>query len=321
MSTSNPLIELVEVKKYYEQKKRGKKTTLRAVDNIQLSIFKGETLGLVGESGCGKSTLGQVTGQLLSPTEGQLLFEGKDVTTYSKRERWHLKKDIQYVFQDALAALNPRHKVHQLLEESLAIQKIGTPKERREQALELLRLVGLNDSFAPRYIHELSGGQRQRIGIARSLILNPKFLILDEPVSALDVSVQSQILNLLKDLQQQFSLTYLFISHDLNVVQYMSDRVAVMYLGKIVELADVQSIFQEPRHPYTKALISAAPSLDFEVRDRILLEGEIPSPIDIPSGCAFRQRCPFATDLCATQEPTLKEEFPGHWVSCHYSKL
>lgn len=321
MSTSNPLIELVEVKKYYEQKKRGKKTTLRAVDNIQLSIFKGETLGLVGESGCGKSTLGQVTGQLLSPTEGQLLFEGKDITTYSKQERWHLKKDIQYVFQDALAALNPRHKVHQLLEESLAIQKIGTPTTRREQALELLRLVGLNDSFAPRYIHELSGGQRQRIGIARSLILNPKFLILDEPVSALDVSVQSQILNLLKDLQQQFSLTYLFISHDLNVVQYMSDRVAVMYLGKIVELADVQSIFQEPRHPYTKALISAAPSLDFEVRDRILLEGEIPSPIDIPSGCAFRQRCPFATDLCATQEPTLKEEFPGHWVSCHYSKL
>lgn len=310
---SQSLVQIHNLKKYYTSRKK----ELRAVDGISLSIQSGETLGIVGESGCGKSTFGQVVGQLLEPTDGHVYFEGKSLASLKSNQRKILRKDVQYVFQDALSALNPRHKISKLLEEPLIIQKIGSAKERHLAVQEMLQLIGLK-GFGDRYIHELSGGQRQRIGIGRALILKPKFLILDEPVSALDVSIQAQILNLLVDLQRKFDLTYLFISHDLHVVEFITKRVAVMYLGKIVEIGDVEQLYENPKHPYTQALMSAVPSI-YENTEQIILQGDLPNPLSVPSGCSFHTRCPFATEFCKTQAPDLKELNANHAVSCHYA--
>ena len=307
------LLQVHNVSKFYASKKQ----QLRAVNGISLEIHEGETVGIVGESGCGKSTFGQVIAQLLHPTEGSIYFEGIDMNALSKKQRKLLRKDVQYVFQDAYAALNPRHKIAKLLEEPLIIQKIGNAAERKQAVEEMLQLIGLK-GYEDRYMHELSGGQRQRIGIGRALIVKPKFLILDEPVSALDVSIQAQILNLLKDLQQSFHLTLLFISHDLHVVEYISNRVAVMYLGKIVEMANVETLYENAKHPYTKALLSAVPTIQKQT-EQILLEGDLPNPLAIPNGCSFHTRCPYATDLCKAQEPQLVEVSDEHFVSCHYS--
>ena len=310
---SQSLLQVHNVSKFYASKKQ----QLRAVNGISLEIHEGETVGIVGESGCGKSTFGQVIAQLLHPTEGSIYFEGIDMNALSKKQRKLLRKDVQYVFQDAYAALNPRHKIAKLLEEPLIIQKIGNAAERKQAVEEMLELIGLK-GYEDRYMHELSGGQRQRIGIGRALIVKPKFLILDEPVSALDVSIQAQILNLLKDLQQSFHLTLLFISHDLHVVEYISNRVAVMYLGKIVEMANVETLYENAKHPYTKALLSAVPTIQKQT-EQILLEGDLPNPLAIPNGCSFHTRCPYATDLCKAQEPQLVEVSDEHFVSCHYS--
>ncbi|MBJ6360119.1 ABC transporter ATP-binding protein [Paenibacillus sp. GCM10012307] len=314
-----PLVEIDQLQMHYPLGSIwGSKQTLKAVDGISLHIRKGETLGLVGESGCGKSTVGQLTARLLEPTGGRLFYKGEDLQKLRSGRDNQLRKQIQYVFQDPYTSMNPKHIIAALLEEPLRIHRIGTRPERKAKVRDMLKQIGLNESYEFRYIHELSGGQRQRIGIARALMLQPEFLILDEPVSALDVSVQSQILNLLKDLQQQFSLTYLFISHDLNVVHYMSDRVAVMYLGKIVELADVNDLYTSPLHPYTRALVSAIPAKHRGQRqERIRLQGEIPSASATPSGCAFHTRCPFAVERCRRETPTLRLIRPGRRVSCH----
>ncbi|MGG3887997.1 ABC transporter ATP-binding protein [Metabacillus fastidiosus] len=316
MSSSSVLLKVHDLKKYYIRKKFREDIILRAVDGINLTIHKGETLGLVGESGCGKSTIGQLIGQLLEPTAGEVYFEGQDLKAMAKNERKRLRKDIQYIFQDAYSALNPRHKIFQLMEEPLIIQGIGTPKQRKQWIYEMLDDIGLDESYAQRYVHQLSGGQRQRVGIARALMLKPKLLILDEPVSALDVSVQSQILNLLKQLQRKYDLTYLFISHDLNVVHYMSDRVAVMYLGEIIEIANVERVYDTSLHPYTKALISSIPTYRRKYK-RIALDGEIPSPLNRPEGCSLHTRCPFAKNVCRTSRPILQEIEQDQFVSCH----
>lgn len=289
---------------------------LRAVDGISLNVESSETLGIVGESGCGKSTFGQVIAQLLEPTEGQIFFNGKALSTLNSKERKLLRKDVQYVFQDALSALNPRQNISQLLEEPLKIQKVSSSTERKVLVQEMLNLIGLA-GYESRYVHELSGGQLQRIGIGRALILKPKLLILDEPVSALDVSIQAQILNLLVDLQRKFNLTYLFISHDLHVVKYISNRVAVMYLGKVVEIADVQELYEYPRHPYTQALIAAMPSV-YEEGEQLLLQGDLPNQLAVPEGCSFHTRCPKVKELCKTKAPVLKNSRKNHAVSCHY---
>ncbi|WP_028560491.1 ABC transporter ATP-binding protein [Paenibacillus pinihumi] len=314
-----PLVEIDQLQMHYPLGGVwGSKQSLKAVDGISLHIRQGETLGLVGESGCGKSTAGQLAARLLEPTGGRIFYKGEDLLRLRSDRDKQLRKQIQYVFQDPYTSMNPKHTIAGLLEEPLRIHRIGTRSERKAHVRDMLEQIGLNESYAPRYIHELSGGQRQRIGIARALMLQPEFLVLDEPVSALDVSVQSQILNLLKDLQQRFSLTYLFISHDLNVVHYMSDRVAVMYLGKIVELADVLDLYESPLHPYTKALISAIPAEQRgQSRGRIKLQGEIPSASNTPSGCSFHTRCPFVMERCRQEEPTLKLIRPGRRVSCH----
>jgi oligopeptide transport system ATP-binding protein len=315
-----PLVEVKNLKKYFP-KKRGlfgrEKTYVKAVDDVSFTIYKGETLGLVGESGCGKSTTGRMLMRLLDPTEGQILFEGKEISSLNDNQIREMRKEFQMVFQDPYASLNPRMKVGDIISEPLIIH--GCPKEKREERVQkLLEVVGLSAYHANRYPHEFSGGQRQRIGIARALAVNPKLIIADEPVSALDVSIQSQILNLLKDLQDEFQLTYLFIAHDLSVVEHISDRVGVMYLGKIVELADKETLFQNPMHPYTKALISAVPIPNPRLkRDRIILKGDIPSPSNPPSGCTFHTRCPFATDICKKEIPKLREISSRHFVSCH----
>ncbi|WP_445505470.1 ABC transporter ATP-binding protein [Niallia sp. 03091] len=316
MSTQDLLVKVENIKKTYTQRRLYKTKELHAVSNVSLRLRRGETLGLVGESGSGKSTLGQVIGQLLEPTEGNLIFEGQVIGDMTIQQKRLLKKDIQYVFQDAFSALNPQHKVSKLMEEPLIIQKIGTPAERKARVNEMMHDIGLDESYRDAYIHELSGGQRQRVGIARSLILQPKLLILDEPVSALDVSVQSQILNLLKSLQQKYQLTYLFISHDLNVVHYMSDRIAVMYLGKMIEIANVHHLYETPLHPYTRALVSAIPTYKRQ-GEPLLLEGEISSAIDKLSGCPLYNRCPFAKEICKQKEPILEEFSTDQYVSCH----
>lgn len=291
---------------------------LRAVDGVTLSIRPGETLGLVGESGCGKSTVGQMTAGLLAPSGGGLLYKGEEITGIRGQKRQELRRRIQYVFQDPYTSLNPSFKIGRLLEEPLKLNRLGHAAERNERVARMLDSIGLNESYLSRYAHELSGGQRQRIGIARALMLNPEFLVLDEPVSALDVSVQAQVLNLLKDLQQALSLTYLFISHDLNVVHYMSDRVAVMYLGKIVEIGTMEEVYHNPRHPYTQALVSSIPTERAEEkRERIVLQGELPDPSVISTGCAFRTRCRHAHDRCSLAVPTLSEVRDDHAVSCH----
>ncbi|MFM9282351.1 ABC transporter ATP-binding protein [Paenibacillus jiagnxiensis] len=291
---------------------------VRAVDGIDLEVYPGETVGIVGESGCGKSTTGRTILRLNEPTEGEVLFGGKDLAKLDREEMRRTRRDIQMVFQDPFASLNPRKTIRQILLESLEVHGIGTAKERRAKVEEIIEVVGLKKEHLDRHPHDFSGGQRQRIGIARALVLNPKLIIADEPVSALDVSIQSQILNLLKDLKKDFDLTLLFISHDLSVVKHLCDRVAVMYLGRIVEIGDKRSLFAQPGHPYTQALLSAVPQANPKLkRNRIVLKGDLPSPANPPSGCTFHPRCQYATDECKSKAPVLREIGEGHQVSCH----
>ena len=313
------LLEVRNLKKYFKTA-RG---MLHAVDDINFYINKGETLGLVGESGCGKSTTGRVLLRLIDATGGEVLFEGKDILKMKKSEMREMRKEMQIVFQDPYASLNPRMTVSETIAEPLIINKVFNVKaEMHNRVRELMEVVGLADRLKNSYPHELDGGRRQRIGVARALALNPKFIVQDEPVSALDVSIQAQILNLMADLQNEFGLTYLFISHDLSVVKHVSSRIAVMYLGKIVELTDYKSIFDNPLHPYTKALLSAipVPSITHK-REQIILEGDVPSPIEPPEGCRFYGRCPWRKDDCKDKTPELREINPEHFVACHYAEV
>ena len=295
---------------------------VKAVDDITFTIYEGETVSIVGESGCGKSTTGRAILRLEEPTEGSVSFQGTDITKLSKGKMRKYRKDMQIIFQDPYASINPRQTVASVLNEAMHIQNVLPKGERRARIEELLETVGLRAYQADRYPHEFSGGQRQRIGIARALSVNPKLIICDEAVSALDVSIQAQVLNLLEELQNEFGLTYLFISHDLGVVRHISDRIIVMYLGKIVEIADKTSLFENPQHPYTKALLSAIPVPDPDAKkERIVLKGDVPSPIDPPTGCRFHTRCPFATDKCKAEEPKLRKTglmMEGHEAACHY---
>lgn len=293
---------------------------VHAVDDISFDIWRGETLGLVGESGCGKTTTGRAILQLYKPTAGHIYFGDEDLVTLRGKSLRRLRARMQMIFQDPYASLNPRMSVQQIIGEPLQIFGLARGKAIRQRAQELLELVGLNPAYVDRFPHEFSGGQRQRIGVARALALQPDLIICDEPISALDVSIQAQVVNLLEDLQKQFNLTYLFIAHDLSMVRHISDRVAVMYLGIIVELAGQEELYENPLHPYTKALLSAVPIPDplvEEHRQRVILTGDVPSPVDPPSGCRFRTRCPLAAEICAKEKPEFREVFPGHFVACH----
>jgi len=296
----------------------GRKLSIKAVAGVDLQIQPGETLGLVGESGAGKSALGRLILKLLEPTEGAVYFDGRDLSTLGRTELRTLRRQMQLVFQDPYASLNPRMRVRSIVGEGIEIHKLARGAEKERKIAELLAMVGMDAGAMDRLPHEFSGGQRQRIGIARALAVNPRFLVLDEPVSALDVSIQAQIINLLQDLQEKLKLTYLFIAHDLRVVEHISNRVAIMYLGKIVEIASRDEIYLNPRHPYTRALLSAIPTVDTANRpERIKLPGEMPSPMNPPAGCAFHPRCPYAKDVCSSIEPKLETGRGGHAVACH----
>jgi oligopeptide transport system ATP-binding protein len=293
---------------------------IKAVDGLSFEIYEGETLGLVGESGCGKSTTGRTVLQLYRPTEGTVYFQDQDLIEMKGEQLRRQRRKMQMIFQDPYASLNPRMTVGNIVGEPLEVHNVASGKERQERVQELLQLVGMNPYFINRYPHEFSGGQRQRIGVARALALNPSFIVCDEPISALDVSIQAQVVNLLEDLQQDLGLTYLFIAHDLSMVRHISDRVAVMYLGKIVELTDRDSLYANPQHPYTEALLSAVPIPDPSVeeqRQRIILQGDVPSPANPPVGCNFNTRCPKVMQVCYDVDPEFKEIAPGHWCACH----
>lgn len=294
---------------------------VKAVDNVNFHIYEGETFALVGESGSGKTTAGKTIIRLHEPTKGKIFFEDKEITKLSHTQMRPLRKDMQIIFQDPYGSLNPRMPIGEIIREPLLVHNIGTKKEQTDRVIEIMKLVGLRPEYIRRYPHEFSGGQRQRIGIARAIVLNPKFVVADEPVSALDASIQAQVLNLLLELQQKLALTYLFIAHNLAVVRHVSDRIGVMYLGKVVEVAETKELFSTPLHPYTQALLSAIPIPDPEIKkERILLQGDIPSPINPPSGCRFRTRCRFAKDICKEQEPPLIDTGSEHYVACHFVK-
>ncbi len=316
-----PLLKVRHLKKYFPVRSGllGRvKGYVHAVDDVSLDIFPGETLGLVGESGCGKTTVGRTILRLLEPTDGEILFQGVDLVRATAEQLRGLRRQMQVVFQDPFSSLNPRMTVRAILEEGLIIHRLGNRAERLQQVAEALRAVKLAPEFMDRYPHEFSGGQRQRICIARALVLQPRFIVLDEPIAALDVSIQSQVINLLNQLKREHNLTYLFISHDLAVVEYLSDRVAVMYLGEIVELASSEELYHNPLHPYTKALLSAVPRMEPGQKSRrIVLPGDVPSPIDPPSGCRFHPRCPVAQDVCRMVPPRTLELPQGHMVRCH----
>ncbi len=318
------LLAMRGLKKHFVVKKSmvpAERKVLRAVDGVNLDIWQGETVGLVGESGCGKSTLGRTLLGLYPATDGSIVFKGKDIVRATPREMHELRKDMQMIFQDPYASLNPRMTILDSVKASLDVYKIGTPKQRVEKAAALLEYVGLKSSFLYKTPQSMSGGQRQRVVIARAIIMEPSFVVCDEPVSALDVSVQAQVLNLMKRIQKEKGLSYLFISHDLSVVRYLCTKVAVMYLGRIVEIADKKTLFENPLHPYTKTLLSAIPIPDAEVKsNRIILQGDLPSPVNPPSGCRFHTRCPFAKEECSEVEEKLKEVAPGHFVSCFRAK-
>jgi len=318
------LIEVKNLKQYFNIRTSvGKKATIKAVDDVTFNIYKGETLGLVGESGSGKTTLGRSILRIYEPTDGQVIFSGVDITRLKKGKLLPYRKKMQYIFQDPYASLDPRMTVSDIVGEALDIHKLAaSKKDRAEKIRELLNLVGLNTEHASRYPHEFSGGQRQRIGIARAIAVEPEFIVCDEPVSALDVSIRAQIINTLEEMQERLHLTYLFISHDLGVVRHTCDRVGVMYLGHLVELVESEELYKNPLHPYSQALLTAIPEPNPEVakkRNRIILEGEIPSPVNPPSGCKFRTRCPYAKDICAKQVPEFKEHGNGHYVACHFA--
>jgi oligopeptide transport system ATP-binding protein len=325
-ATAEVLLDVKDLKMHfpiYRGLLRRQVGAVHAVDGISFKVHRGETLGLVGESGCGKSTTGRAVLQLYKPTSGNVNFEGSNLIGLKNEDLRMMRRKMQMIFQDPYASLNPRMTIGEIVGEPLEVHNIASGREVQDRVSQLLELVRLNPAFASRYPHEFSGGQRQRIGIARALALQPSFIVCDEPISALDVSIQSQVVNLLQELQDQFGLTYLFIAHDLSMVRHISDRVAVMYLGVMVELADSNELYVKPLHPYSQALLSAVPIPDpvLEMkRKRVLLEGDVPSPVNPPSGCRFRTRCPIAEGLCAEQRPEFRELRPGHFVACHFAE-
>lgn len=320
------IVQVDQISKHFQLKRSflslGRSPVVKAVDNISFSIEKGETLGLVGESGCGKSTLGRTILRLYEPTGGTIRFEDTNVSELGKEDLRKFRTKMQIVFQDSYSSLNPRHRVGDIIAEPMMIHTEMEPKEIKDRIFELLKLVGLKPMHAQRFPHEFSGGQRQRINIARALALYPRFVVCDEPISALDVSIQAQVVNLLQDLQKKLGITYLFIAHDLSMVQHISDRIAVMYLGRMMELTTSRQLFEDPLHPYTQSLISAIP-IPSPKRERerghIVLEGEVPSPVNPPSGCVFHTRCPVAEEKCSREVPEYREAKPGHWVACHFA--
>ena len=320
-----PLLSVRDLRTYFAVGGRGlfgAKAFVKAVDGLSFDVYKGETLGLVGESGCGKSTTGRTILQLVRATSGQIIYDGRDLCRLSDGEMRRMRRRLQIIFQDPYASLNSRMRVETIVGDALAIHGLAGGSARAARVRELLQLVGLDPAYARRYPHEFSGGQRQRIGIARALAVNPEFVVCDEPISALDVSIRAQVINLLEDLQRELGLTYLFIAHDLSVVRHICNRVAVMYLGKLMELAANRDLYDRPLHPYTVSLISAVPTPDPDVEDtrrRIILSGDVPTPINPPSGCVFHTRCPIARERCAREVPAWREAGPGHWVACHYA--
>lgn len=315
LQNADNILEVTDLCKFF---KAGRKQTLKAVDHVTIGIKRGETLGLVGESGCGKTTCGRTMIKLYEPTSGKVVFDGKDISTLKGKDLLEFKKNVQIIFQDPYASLDPRMTIGEIISEGMDIHFHFSEEEKTKRVADLLNKVGLSAEYANRFAHELSGGQRQRVGIARALAVEPKFIVCDEPISALDVSIQAQVVNLLIKLQKEFGLTYLFISHDLSVVEHISDTVGVMYLGNLVEYGATPDIFSHPLHPYTKALFSAIPIPDPTIRrERIVLQGSIPSPANPPKGCKFHTRCPYATERCKTEAPQQREVEPGHYVVCH----